>query len=312
VNGVAWKSVFSTIARLSYAFAEVFVALGFTYAQLGVFLYGGAIPKAGVNPALDNSPFGWNNFYIFSFNDMIASFFTLFACLRTSDWDVMSQGIVTTTGYQHNRVFFGIWYLIGVLLMLNILKSYFVVVFRSSRTKDGNEADEMMDANDDGDDSYIDKETAMARLYGGKRGIKTEDELEEEGEWLEEMNTNGRFIIDLTQMVQRSDFISIDGDKENFLDAMEQSRIALLNFTRDEIAKNDDPDNKARHSKDLSESYINTMQDRAIELNKFRFIIRFPFKQGMNNSERLPILRRMYDLSMKEKEIHNINNNVHP
>ena len=37
---------------------------------------------------------------------------------------------------------------------------------------------------------------------------------------------------------------------------------------------------------------------RAMERNEFRYIVKFPFKQGMEGSERLPILRRLDALAM--------------
>ncbi len=82
VNGVKWASVITTVASLTFAFAEAFVCLGFTYAQLGVVLFGGDIPKKGYIPELDLSPFGENDFYVLNFNDMTSAFFTLFCCLR--------------------------------------------------------------------------------------------------------------------------------------------------------------------------------------------------------------------------------------
>jgi len=51
-------SVLSTVASLTFAFAEAFVCLGFTYAQLGVLLFGGDIPKKGFIQEMDGESVG--------------------------------------------------------------------------------------------------------------------------------------------------------------------------------------------------------------------------------------------------------------
>jgi hypothetical protein len=135
VNGVAWESVLTTIAALSFAFAEGFISFYFTYTQLGVLLFGGSVTRPGDNAELDASRFGHENYYILNFNDMIAAFSTLFCCLRVSDFDVIAEGfsVVTT---KNARVYFALWYIIGVLLFFNILKSYFISVFQPKAKKE--------------------------------------------------------------------------------------------------------------------------------------------------------------------------------
>ena len=137
VPGISWSNVIANIGKLVFTFSEGFICIGFTYAQLGCTIFGGDIKKAGEIPALDESQFGVNYFYVLNFNDMPTSFITLFSALRVSDFDVITSGFVAVTS-KAARLFFAAWYVIGHLLMYNIILSYFVSVFRvrkSAKTK---------------------------------------------------------------------------------------------------------------------------------------------------------------------------------
>jgi len=294
VNGVKWSSVLGTIAALSFAFAEAFICLGFTYAQLGVLFYGGVIPREGINAALDKSPFGQNNFYILSFNDMPSAFFTLFCCLRVSDWDVVAQGVVTMTGKMiSTRIFFSMWYLLGVVLMLNILKSYFVIVFRSKPQEkpeeprdefgiplDGAEKETLQQSMADSIAVKKNKEEARAlrKLAQEEMEIPSDDDIsDDEGGFdeLELLNIAGGFVVDLGDMAERRDFVGLN---EAFL--------PLVRKARDEEAV------RMRSTKQN--------EDEAGKSNRYRYNIKLPFKQGMEAADRAPILRRMQELSIMD------------
>ena len=296
VNGVKWSSVLGTIARLSFAFAEAFICLGFTYAQLGVLFYGGVIPRVGLNAALDKSPFGQNNFYILNFNDMTSSFFTLFCCLRVSDWDVVAQGVVTVTDKMiTSRIFFSMWYLLGVVLMLNILKSYFVIVFRSkpraSKLKMvdefGIELDTDMLAAQVRQSEIESLERKQAREAAKElqeeareaNELASDDECDDEDaekfDKLELMNITGHFVIDLVEMIERRDFVGLN---EPFLAEVRKER-------EEELARM-----KANTDEKGSKSFAS---------NRFRFNVKLPYKQGMEEKDRTLILKRMLELSMQ-------------
>lgn len=60
---------------------------------------------------------------------MINSFVTLFTCLHVSGWDVIASGFSSVTNNFIGRVYFSMWYCIGVLLLMNILTSFFISEF---------------------------------------------------------------------------------------------------------------------------------------------------------------------------------------
>ena len=54
---------------------------------------------------------------------------------------------------------------------------------------------------------------------------------------------------------------------------------------------------RSKPSMSVDESQESTAE-RARARNEFRFVVKFPFKNGMDPAERLPILRRLEQLSM--------------
>ena len=70
VNGVSWTSSISTIIKLVFTFLEVMLCITFTYAHLGVSLFGGVTAAEDNNPTLAETQYGKENFYALNFNDI--------------------------------------------------------------------------------------------------------------------------------------------------------------------------------------------------------------------------------------------------
>ncbi len=123
------KVILQSILTLSI----IFLCIIYFYCGLGILLYGGKITSKTFTTSkyyneLSNSLYGQNNFYTLNFNDYPSAFVTLFCALHVSDFDVITDGFdAVTSGYS--KIFFAFWYIVGVLLCLNILKSIFFYGF---------------------------------------------------------------------------------------------------------------------------------------------------------------------------------------
>lgn len=120
------RRVFSKITTLGI----VFLCCGYVFASFGVFIYGGLIDKSTSNESLLNSTYAENGYWPLNFNDFASACMTLFCCLHVSDFDVIATGFTTTTS-NWSRLYFTAWYVIGVLLLLNVVKSFFLGEFLS-------------------------------------------------------------------------------------------------------------------------------------------------------------------------------------
>jgi len=105
----------------------VFSCTGFFFATVGLYAFGGTV---GLTPAsnpqydaLIDSSYGQQNFYALNFNDFMSACITLFCCLHVSDFDTIATGFAAVTS-QSAKLYFILWYVVGTLLMLNILKSF--------------------------------------------------------------------------------------------------------------------------------------------------------------------------------------------
>ena len=92
------------------------------------FTFGGLIRLDESDPNYDsmmNSFYGQNQFWKINFNDFTGAFITLFCLIHISDFDVIASGFVSVTN-SYARIYFALWYLIGVVLILNVIKSFFL------------------------------------------------------------------------------------------------------------------------------------------------------------------------------------------
>lgn len=137
VNFHAFVTTIEVIVRKVFSITVAFFTIGFAYACLGVTIFGGAICKTVEgNPELvcstydkvSATEYGQSSYYPLNFNDIPSALVTLFSCLHVSDFDTTADGIVAATN-ENAKIYFALWYCFGVLLMLSIVKSFFLVGF---------------------------------------------------------------------------------------------------------------------------------------------------------------------------------------
>jgi hypothetical protein len=303
VKGISWNTVFSTVGKLVFTFAECFICVGFTYAQVGCWLYGGLIPVANINYKLDRSPYGQNNFYTLNFNDMPGSLYTLFSCVRVSDFDTITSGLVTVTKTRATRCFFVVWYIIGTLLLLNIVKSYFICVFQTRNLK--SVLPEEKNINNVSFDSPIKNNKS-----------RTTSAIESELDMLETLNVSSDFIISLSALSRQPNYISLHLDTDTSADINtiieDNYNPVFIEKTISEDSLNvDDANNLPKHdildslrsSQENAKQSYNTCPWETITNNdennsrKYAFVANIPYARDMNPHVRLVILRRLKKLS---------------
>lgn len=121
------------IGRKIYTLSVLFICIIFMFCSCGVFLFGGTMytsPLGGdVYHAISITEYGKSNFYDLNFNDFPSALVTLLCCAHVSDFDVITDGFVASTSSKYTRFYFTFWYIIAVLLLINILKSFFLSEF---------------------------------------------------------------------------------------------------------------------------------------------------------------------------------------
>jgi hypothetical protein len=130
-----------------------FICIAFAYSFFGVLLFGGSVntnPQSHSYQVLIQTQYGQDNFWHLNFNDFLSAFVTLMCALHVSDFDVLATAFAALTN-EWAKLYFVAWYVIGVLLLLNVVKSFFLSEFlvfalgnsqsKSAEEKDAEEKD---------------------------------------------------------------------------------------------------------------------------------------------------------------------------
>lgn len=113
-----------------------FLVTMISFCILGMYLFGGLINRDPNRDEYENileSRYGDSDYWPLNFNDIPSGLMTLVCVLHISDWDVITEGFTAAVGNKYPRIYFTSWYCIGVLLLLNIVKSFFMRGFFINR-----------------------------------------------------------------------------------------------------------------------------------------------------------------------------------
>ncbi|KHG26811.1 Two pore calcium channel 1 -like protein [Gossypium arboreum] len=97
------------------------------YCSIGVQIFGGIV-NAG-NPALEATELTDDDYLLFNFNDYPNGMVTLFNLLVMGNWQVWMQSYKELTGTSWSLVYFISFYLVTVLLLLNLVVAFVLEAF---------------------------------------------------------------------------------------------------------------------------------------------------------------------------------------
>ena len=123
--------ILSTFLRFTMPFIVICLSLYtlfFFFAQLGMLLFGGAITTVSQQIGNDFTPPLW---YLMNFNDFAASCITLFHILIVNNWYVTCDMYCYVFNSWLPRIFFVTFWILTVLIMLNIVIAFVLDVYHS-------------------------------------------------------------------------------------------------------------------------------------------------------------------------------------
>nr|XP_023897245.1 two pore calcium channel protein 1-like [Quercus suber]XP_023897246.1 two pore calcium channel protein 1-like [Quercus suber] len=97
------------------------------YCSLGVQIFGGIV-NAG-NASLDGTDLSDDDYLLFNFNDYPNGMVTLFNLLVMGNWQAWMQSYKELTGTAWSLTYFVSFYLITVLLLLNLIVAFVLEAF---------------------------------------------------------------------------------------------------------------------------------------------------------------------------------------
>eukprot|EP00762_Andalucia_godoyi_P006102 ANDGO_00385.mRNA.1 Two pore calcium channel protein 1B len=131
-------SIFDDYAKILNTLFQVYPALisygaiqfscFYVFAMVGMQAFAGLIDKNNV--ALQADPFGQSDYYPISMNNFQDAMGTLFILQVLNNWDTVTSGYVTVTS-KWARLYFIIFYIVAVIILLNIIMAFIMESFSS-------------------------------------------------------------------------------------------------------------------------------------------------------------------------------------
>ncbi|XP_042518900.1 two pore calcium channel protein 1A isoform X2 [Macadamia integrifolia] len=134
------------------------------YCSLGLQIFGGIVNSGNTN--LEGTDLYENDYLLFNFNDYPNGMVTLFNLLVMNNWQVWMEGYKELTGTSWSITYFVSFYLITVVLLLNLVVAFVLeAFFAEMELETGNECDQVgKEAGRKGRPRYVGSKTRSQRV----------------------------------------------------------------------------------------------------------------------------------------------------
>eukprot|EP00457_Paulinella_chromatophora_P004142 gb/GEZN01004152.1/.p1 GENE.gb/GEZN01004152.1/~~gb/GEZN01004152.1/.p1 ORF type:complete len:538 (-),score=35.67 gb/GEZN01004152.1/:402-1853(-) len=156
---VMMAALMKLLPKFLSAFSTLLAVFTF-FGLLGVQIFGGKIAVG--SPELAKSLYGQGNYYAISMNDFSAAFVTLFAVMVVNNWFVVVSGYAAVTSNLVARSFFIPFYVITVLIILNLTVAFIVTIFTQELQKQLNPTDIDDESDNDDESEVLEEEDAQS------------------------------------------------------------------------------------------------------------------------------------------------------
>ncbi|KAL9268653.1 Two pore calcium channel protein 1A-like protein [Drosera capensis] len=127
----AFVATFLTLIPSLMPYLGTIFCIMCVYSSLGVQIFGGMV-NAG-NPYLEGTELAENDYFLFNFNDYPNAMVTVFNLLVMGNWQVWMQSYKDLTGTSFTLVYFISFYVVTVLLILNLIVAFVLEAFFAER-----------------------------------------------------------------------------------------------------------------------------------------------------------------------------------
>ncbi|XP_047153890.1 two pore calcium channel protein 1B-like [Vigna umbellata] len=145
----AFVATFLTLIPSLMPYLGIIFCVLCIYCSLGVQIFGGIV-NAG-NPELESTALAENDYLVFNFNDYPNGIVTLFNFLVTATWDEVMTSYTELTGTAWTYLYFISFYLVTVLLLLNLVIAFVLEAFFAEMDLESSESSEGTNKDVEGD-----------------------------------------------------------------------------------------------------------------------------------------------------------------
>jgi hypothetical protein len=125
-------SSFVDILPVLARYVTVMISVFYCFAIVGMTAFAGQLSAS--NPAVVASSYGSNQYYSLNFDTLPGTFLILFYLLLLNDWPIVMEGTVAAVG-KGARAFFGMFWAVTVVLVLNVTVAFVIETFSTEKTK---------------------------------------------------------------------------------------------------------------------------------------------------------------------------------
>lgn len=135
----SYRAVFSTLSKMTPVLAGLLSTMAlvlYVFAMVGQDLYAGKLRRD--DPVLAETDYGKLNYYPLNFDNLWSSYVTLFSMMLVNQWHAVRTGFEVAQVSRHSSsaensgvawTFFGFYYVIAVLLVVNVAVAFMLQVF---------------------------------------------------------------------------------------------------------------------------------------------------------------------------------------
>lgn len=108
----------------------ILFTLYYTFALIGMLLFGGKLTRININLALESSiP---DNYHLMNFNDFCSSLVTLFCLMIVNNWmDIAEMFAIVMGQNQFYKIYFALFYYFSVIIGINIAVAFAIDMYSS-------------------------------------------------------------------------------------------------------------------------------------------------------------------------------------
>lgn len=114
-------------------YVTVLAAVFYGFAVVGVAAFAGKLSPD--DPDVQASAYGVRGFYPYNFNSLGSAMTSLFYLMVVNDWPVLMEGCVAAARTNWARAFFVCFYLVTVVLVLNVLVAFIIESFALQKAR---------------------------------------------------------------------------------------------------------------------------------------------------------------------------------
>jgi hypothetical protein len=125
--------VVNKLAPLFLRFLGVLFFFFYIFGVIGMELFAGQMHYS--IESVQVSSYGLAGYYVNTFDNIYVTFMTLFELMVVNNWNIIMEGYVAATGTEWTRLYFIVWFVVSVVVVMNVCAGFVIDAYSLLRPK---------------------------------------------------------------------------------------------------------------------------------------------------------------------------------